>query len=113
MMNREHLHAALTRMECRLAETRQTLAFVERRLCDRAEAETISRRPKSRWYHRRMSRRTGVDEADYRRILDLITDVAQPELDRLRRKAERQNGAIQALRRKYRINEERLRLFWS
>lgn len=75
-----------------LAKTRHHLALVERRLCDGAEAETIRRRPKSRWYHRRMSRWTGADEAEYRRILDRMTDAAQAELERLRRKVERQNG---------------------
>ena len=78
---------------------------------DHAEDETIRRRPKARHYHRRMSRWTGVDEAEYRRILDRMTDAAQAELERLRRKVERQNGAIEALRCKYRINDERPRQF--
>jgi hypothetical protein len=107
------LRAALTRIEYCLTETRQNLALFERRLCDRPEAETISRRPKSRWYHRRMSRWTGADEAEYRHILDLMTDVAQPELDRLRRKAERQNDTIEVRPCKYRVNEDRPRPFVS
>ncbi|BCH21535.1 hypothetical protein [Mesorhizobium sp. L-8-3] len=58
-----------------------------------------------------MSRWTGADEAEYRRILDRMTDATQAELDRLRRKAERQSDAIDPLRCKYRINEERPWLF--
>ena len=111
MMTYAQSRTALARMEASLAETRHHLALVERRLCDGAEAETIRRRPKSRWYHRRMSRWTGADEAEYRRILDRMTDAAQAELERLRRKVERQNGAILALRCKYRINDERPRQY--
>lgn len=36
-----------------------------------------------------------------------MLSVTGPELDRLRRRAERQDAAIAALRRKYRVNEER------
>jgi len=111
MMTYAQLPTALARMEESLAQTRHNLALVERRLCDGAEAETIRRRPKSRWYHRSMSRWTGADEAEYRRILDRLTEAAQAELERLRRKAERQNGAIEALRCKYRFNDERPRQF--
>src|SRR5690606_22735446 len=60
MMTYAQLRTALARMEESLAQTRHNLALVERRLCDGAEAETIRRRPKSRWYHRRMSRWTGA-----------------------------------------------------
>lgn len=107
MLTRAELHAQLERMEAGLAETRRTLAAVERRLENRAEAETIRRRPKARYYHRRMSRWTGADEAEYRRVLDAMLSVTGPELERLRQRAERQDAAIAALRRKYRVNEER------
>ncbi|WP_287206768.1 hypothetical protein [Mesorhizobium sp.] len=56
MLTRAQLHTQLERMEAGLAEIRRTLAAVERKLENRAEAETIRRRPKARYYHRRMSR---------------------------------------------------------
>jgi len=54
-----------------------------------------------------MSRWTGADEAEYRHIHDHLTNGATAELERLRRKMERQDAAIEALRRKYGVNEER------
>ncbi|TWG96306.1 hypothetical protein L598_002700000360 [Mesorhizobium sp. J18] len=107
MMTRDALRAVLARMEASLADTRRNLIFAERALSDKAEAETIRRRPKARYYHRRMSRWTGADEAEYRRILDDLLSVSGPDLDRLQRKIERQNAAIEALRHKYGVNEER------
>ncbi|WP_245615582.1 hypothetical protein [Afifella pfennigii] len=97
MMTYAQSRTALARMEAGLAETRHNLAFVEHRLCDGAEAETIRRRPKSRWYHRRMSRWTGADEAEYRRILDRMTDAAQAELEAASpqgRAAERRDSGV-------------------
>ena len=58
-----------------------------------------------------MSRWTGADEAEYRRVLDRLLVVAAPDLDRLRRKIDRQEAAILALRRKYRVNAERPQRF--
>lgn len=106
-MTRDALNAALSRMEAALAETRRNIAGVERRLRDHAEAETIRRRPKARHYHRRMTRWTGADEAEYQRILVALAGVTVAELERLDRKAERQDRAIEVLRRKYGVNEER------
>ena len=54
-----------------------------------------------------MSRWTGADEAEYRRILDDLLLAVGPDLDRLRRKIERQEAAILALRQAYGVNEER------
>ncbi|WP_245337324.1 hypothetical protein [Shinella sp. HZN7] len=48
-----------------------------------------------------------MDEAEYRRILDDLLKAAGPDLDRLRRRIVRQEAAIEALRRKYRVNEPR------
>lgn len=107
MLTRAQLQAELGRMEAGLAATRRTLFAVERRLEARAEAETIRRRPKARSYHRRMTRWTGADEAEYRRVLDAMLVVTGSELDRLRRRAGRQEAAIEALRHKHRVNEER------
>lgn len=72
-----------------------------------AEAETIRRRPKARCYHRRMSRRTGAYDAEYGRVLGELLAMSGPDLGRLRRKIERQDAAIEALRREYGVNEER------
>jgi hypothetical protein len=110
MMTRDTLRAALTRMEEALAETRRNIAGVERRMRDHAEGETIRRRPKARHYHRRMSRWTGADEAEYQRILEVLAGVTFAELARLDRKAERQDRAIEALRRKYGVNAPRPRI---
>lgn len=107
MLSYLQLKAQLERMEAALADTRRTLFVVERKLELRAETECIRRRPKARHYHRRMSRWTGADEAEYRRVLDDIMVATGPELDRLRRRAERQDAAIEALRSKYRVNAER------
>ncbi|SOC48021.1 hypothetical protein SAMN05892877_13533 [Rhizobium subbaraonis] len=107
MIDREQLRAALARMETSLAETRRNLALAERALSDRAEAETIGRRPKARYYHRRMSRWTGADEVEYRRVLDGFLLVSGPDMDRLRLRIERQEAAIEALRRKYGVNAQR------
>jgi hypothetical protein len=107
MLTPAQLHAQLERMEAGLAATRRNLFLAEHRLETRVEAETIRRRPKARSYHRRMTRWTGADETAYRHTLDAMLVVTGPELDRLRRKVERQDAAIEALRRKYRVNAER------
>ena len=111
-MDRERLRVMLLRMETALAETRANLARVEHGLRDRAEAETIRRRPKKRHYHRRMTRWTGADETAYRRVLDEMLSVTGPEIERLRRRIARQDAAIEALRRKYGVNAERPRFFF-
>ncbi len=72
MMTRDALQATLARMEDALAETRRNIAGVERRMRNHAETETIRLRPKARDYHRRMSRWTGADEAQYQRILEAL-----------------------------------------
>ncbi|MGF7006952.1 hypothetical protein [Aminobacter sp. BE322] len=110
MMTRDALRAALARMEDALAQTRRNIAGIERRMRDHAEAETIRRRPKARYYHRRMSRWTGADEAEYQRILEALAGITSAELTRLDRKAERQDRAIEALRRKYGVNAPRPRI---
>jgi hypothetical protein len=104
MMNHPEACTALTRMEASLRETRRNLFELERSLRDRSETETINSRPKMRRYNRRMSNWTGKDEEAYLRILDRLTDNAAADLDRLRRKIERQDAAIEAMRRKYRVN---------
>ncbi|MEO5326420.1 hypothetical protein PV773_24185 [Mesorhizobium sp. CC13] len=109
MMSPDRLRSMLANMEAALADAHRNLALAERTLRDRAEAETIRRRPKARYYHRRMSRWTGADEAEYGRVLDGLLAVAAPDLDRLRRKIDRQEAAIEALRRKCRVNAERPR----
>jgi hypothetical protein len=101
VIDRARLHAALVRMEAGLARSRDNLALAERAVCRRAEAEAIRRRPKARHYHRAMSRWTGADEAEYRRILDDLLKASGPDLDRLRRRIVRQEAAIDTLRRKY------------
>lgn len=111
MMNREQLRAALARMEESLADVRRNLTLAERAVRDRAESTTIQRRPKARHYHRQMSRWTGADEAAYRHILDELLIVVGPDLERLRRKIARQDAAIEVLRRKHGVNEERPRCF--
>ena len=98
---------ALTRMEASLRDTRHNLHELERSLRDRAETETIDTRPKMRRYNRRMSNWTGKDEETYLRMLDRLTDNAAADLERLRRKIERQDMAIEALRKKYRVNAQR------
>lgn len=107
MMPPDHVRSLLARMEDALADVRRNLGLAERALSNCAEGETIRLRPKYRHYHRRMSRWTGADEAEYRRVLDRLLVVVGPDLDRLRRKIDRQEAAILALRRKYRVNEER------
>ena len=107
MMTHARLRVVLDRIESSLAHTRSNLVRVEHALSNRAEAETIQRRPKARYYHRRMSRWTGADEAEYRRILERLLETSQPELDRLRGRIARQDAAIEALRSKYRVNAER------
>lgn len=109
MMSRDALHATLARMEDALAETRRNIAGIERRMRNHAETETIRLRPKARHYHRRMSRWTGADEAQYQRILEALARVTFAELARLDAKAERQDRAIEALRRKYGVNVARPR----
>ena len=98
---------ALTRMEANLRDTRHNLHKLERSLRERAETETIDCRPKLRRYNRRMSNWTGKDEETYLRMLDRLTDNAAADLDRLRRKIERQDMAIEALRKKYRVHAQR------
>ncbi len=110
MMTRDALRAALARMEQALAETRRNLGLAEDALRRRAETEAIRRRPKARDYHRRMSRWTGADEAEYHRVLDELLERVGPDLERLRRRIDRQDAAIKALRRKYGVNEARPRL---
>ncbi|MEQ1954863.1 hypothetical protein [Mesorhizobium sp. CN2-181] len=107
MMNHPEACTTLTRMEARLHETRHNLVELERSLRDRAEEKAISSRPKMRRYNRRMSNWTGKDEEAYLQILDQLTDAAASDLDRLRRKIERQDAAIVALRQKYRVNAAR------
>lgn len=107
MMSHPEACTALTRMEARLRETRHNLCELERSLRDRAETETINSRPKVRRYNRRMSNWTGKDEEAYLHILDRLIDTSAADLDRLRRKIERQDAAIEALRQKYRVNAER------
>lgn len=107
MLTRVQLHARLERMEACLAANRHQLNAIEHKLNDRAEAETIRRRPKARDYSRRTRRWTGADEAEFRRVRDSMFSIAAPELDRLRRRIERQEAAIGALRRKYRVNADR------
>lgn len=107
MMNHPEACTALTRMESRLHQTRHNLSELERSLRDRAEETAISSRPKMRRYNRRMSNWTGRDEETYLQILDQLIDNAAADLDRLRRKIERQDAAIEALRRKYRVNAAR------
>lgn len=110
MMTRDALAAALSHMEAALAETRRNIAGVERRMRDHAEAQTIRNRPKARHYHRRMTRWTGADEAEYQRILAALAGDTASELVRLDRKAARQDRAIDALRRKYGVNTPRPRI---
>jgi HPt (histidine-containing phosphotransfer) domain-containing protein len=54
-----------------------------------------------------MSNWTGKDEETYLRMLDRLTDNAAADLERLRRKIERQDMAIEALRKKYQVNAQR------
>lgn len=107
MMSHPEACTILTRMEVRLHETRHNLYELERSLRDRAETETIDSHPKMRRYNRSMCNWSGKDEQTYLRILDRLTDNAAADLDRLRRKIERQDAAIEALRRKYRVNAQR------
>lgn len=107
MMSHPEACTALTRMEARLRNTRHNLFELERSLRDSAGRETIDSRPKARRYSRRMSNWTGKDEEAYLQILDRLTDNAAADLDRLRRKIERQDAAIEALRKKYRVSAER------
>lgn len=107
MMSHHEVRQTLARMESRLRETQHNLYELERSLRDRAEDDTIRSRPKARRYNRRMSNWTGTDEEVYLQILDGMTHSAAADLDRLRRKVERQDAAIEALRRKYRVNAER------
>ena len=98
MMSYHEARRGLARMEDRLRETRHNLYKLERFLRDRAEAETISSRPKKGRYNRRMTNWTGADEQAYRQVLDRLTDSVAADLDRLRGKVGRQDAAIEALR---------------
>lgn len=111
MMPPDRLRSMLAHMEAAVADARRNLVLAERALSKRAEGETIRLRPKSRHYHRSMSRWTGADEAEYWRVLDRLLVVAGPDLDRLQRKIDRQEAAILALRQKYRVNAERPQRF--
>lgn len=94
-------------MEASLRDTRHNLHKLERSLRDRAETKTIDSRPKMRRCNRRISNWTGKDEETYLRMLDRLTDNAAADLERLRRKIERQDMAIEALRKKYQVNAQR------
>lgn len=107
MMSHPEACTAFTRIEVRLRETRHNLFELERSLRDRAEEEAIRSRPKAHRYNRRMSNWTGMDEEAYRQVLDGLTESAAADLDRLKRKVEHQDAAIEALRNKYRVNAER------
>lgn len=107
MMSHPEACTVLTRMESRLHQTRHNLFELGRSLRNRAEETAIRSRPKMRRYSRRMSNWNGRDEETYLKILDQLTDNAAADLDRLRRKIERQDAAIEALRRKYRVNAAR------
>ncbi len=107
MMSHPEACTALTRMEARLRETRHNLFELERSLRDRAEEEAIHSRPKAHRYNRRTYNWTGKDEEAYRQVLDRLTDDASADLDRLKRKVERQDAGIEALRRKYMVNAKR------
>jgi hypothetical protein len=48
-----------------------------------------------------------AESAAYRRVLDELLAAVGPDLDRLRRRIDRQEAAIEALRRKYGVNEAR------
>ena len=96
MMSHPEACTALTRMEASLRDTRHNLYELERSLRDRAETETIDSRPKMRRYNRRMSNWTGKDEEAYLNGLNSLTENAAADLDRLRRKIERQDAAIDA-----------------
>lgn len=106
-MNSERARVALARMEACLAATHHTLDSIERRLRSDAVAKTIIERAKSRQYGRHPRTWTSADEAVYRRILTQLTESVGAELHQLRRKAQRQDAAICALRRKYGVNIHR------
>lgn len=99
--------AELERMERGLADTRRNLALIEHALRKRAEVTTMRVRPKQRQYGRHAVTWTGADEREYRRILGELMDRAAAEIDRLRRRTERQEAAIMSLRSKYGVNAER------
>ncbi len=107
MMSHHEARRTLSCMEARLRETRHNLYELERSLREKAEAAAIESRPKARRYNRRLSNWTGLDEEAYLGFLDRLIDNGAADLDRLRRKVARQDAAIEALRRKYRINTER------
>lgn len=99
MMSHHEARQALACMEARLREARHNLYELDRSLRDRAETETIRSRPKKRRYNRRMTNWTGADEDAYRQVLDRLTADAAADFDRLRRKLERQDAAIETLRK--------------
>jgi hypothetical protein len=100
--------APLARMEARLAHTRRNIAKIERRISDQAEKETVRRRSKRRQYGRHAATWTGADEAAYQRIYhDLADGPHHAELNRLKRKAERQDRAVMGFRLKHGVNTER------
>lgn len=108
MMSHHEARRTLVVMEARLRQTRHNFHELERSLREKAEAAAIESRPKARRYNRRMANWTGLDEEAYFGFLDRLIDDAAADLDRLRRKVDRQDAAIEALRRKYRVNTERL-----
>lgn len=108
-MHISNVMAALDHMEAGAAETRACLEAIDSRLQREAEAETIRRRPKARYFHRQMSRWTQADEREYQQIFAGLLARTGAEIDRLRRRLARQEAAILAMRAKYRINEARPR----
>lgn len=101
--------AALDRMEASATETLACLEAIDSRIRRVAEAETIRRRPKARYFHRQMSRWTRADEREYQHIFAALLARAGAEIDRLRRRLARQEAAILVMRTKYRVNEARPR----
>lgn len=110
MMTYQQVRATLARMEESLAQTRANIAAIERHMARHAENETMRRRPKRRPYRRSSTRWNGADESEYRRVLETLSGVTFAELERLERRAARQNHAIKALRCKYRVQSERPRV---
>lgn len=111
MMTHQQVRAALARMEDSLAETRANIAAIERHMARYAENETMRRRPKKRLYRRSSTRWSGADEHEYHRVLETLSGVTFVELERLERRAARQDRAIAVLRCKYCVQSERPRFY--